>query len=62
MKGTSRQSVLKALRKLETITHGHRAAQIGRTLSAELARLTQPASRGPLLHPLTAQDNQSTLQ
>src|SRR5262245_54048706 len=46
MKGTGRQSVLKPLHKLETITHGHRTAQIGPALSAELAAKANRSASG----------------
>jgi len=41
MKGTGRQSVLKQHRKLETITHGHRAAKMRRNLSGKRRHFRQ---------------------
>src|SRR5262245_48627242 len=58
MKGTGRQSVLKPHRKLETITHGHRAAKIRRTLSGKRRPFGQICLPQSPLPPFRAEGSQ----
>jgi len=55
MKGTGRQSVLKPPRKLETITHGHRTAQICRTVFGKLGLFRQTGPPRAVTTPIATQ-------